>query len=69
MIYVTDIYKFSEANLTERCVYLRVVCKQRERGGESCETSNTCDNGQQGKTCEAVKAGKTFKKSFYDTIE
>ena len=35
----------------------------RQHGGQSRENLNVCDNGQQGKTCEAVRAGfKTFNK-------
>ena len=39
---------------------LELGASRRERGRESREISNTCDNEQQGKTCEAVRAGKTF---------
>ena len=34
----------------------------RESGGQSRKNPKTCDNRQQGKTCEAVRAGKKQKK-------
>ena len=38
------------------------VYNGRERGGESHKNLSVCDNGQHGKTCEAVREGKIIKK-------
>ena len=49
---------------SRRCAKPPVVaCKRRECGGESRETSNTCDNG--GKICEAVRAEKEVAPGTY----
>jgi len=50
------------SELKKRELRIFLSCRQaaRVRRGESREDLNSCDNKQQGKTCEAVRAGKKF---------